>query len=206
MSDKDDRIELRSLTGPAARVDAYREEMWAVISDSWSEQVARRRRVRQAGVWGAVGLGLAAMLVVGIVVGRWSAGGEGREPAEPPILADGGTVERPLAMPYRIAVGEHFRDAETLLLLFESSDETDTEIAGLARELAATSRMLMESDAGRDAEVRSILLDLELLLVQIARLADSDDPAEAGIVRDGIVETEALSRMRRVLAQEAVGI
>jgi hypothetical protein len=109
-------------------------------------------------------------------------------------------------MPIRIAVGEHFREVETLLLLFGSSQQTDAEFMGLARELAATSRMLMASDAGRDAEVRSMLLDLELLLVQIARLVDGTDAAETAVVKDGIAETEAMPRMRRFLASEAVSV
>jgi hypothetical protein len=109
-------------------------------------------------------------------------------------------------MPIRIAVGEHFRAVETLLLLFGSSQQTDAELMGLARELAGTSRMLMASDAGRDAEVRSMLLDLELLLVQIARLVDGADVAETEVVKDGIAETEAVPRMRRFLADAAVRV
>jgi hypothetical protein len=203
MSDNDDRPEFRLAGVPTAAVDAHREEMWTVISRSWSEQAARRKRAKAALGWGAAGLGLAATLLVGIVVGRWSARVGDPEPPAAAILRDSIVLNPPLSMPYRIAVGEHFRDAETLLLLFDASGEADPdpELASLARELAATSRMLMASSVGRDADIRSILLDLELVLVQIARL-DIDDPAEVEIVRDGIVETETLARMQRVLAGE----
>jgi hypothetical protein len=51
-----------------------------------------------------------------------------------------------------------------------------------------------------------MLLDLELLLVQIARLVDGADVAETEVVKDGIVETEAVPRMRRFLADTDVSV
>jgi hypothetical protein len=186
--------------------DAYREEMWAVISKSWAEQTTRQRRLRKAHAWTGVGLGLAAMLVVGIFIGRTTS--EAEDPVSPAVAIRAAPVRagQAISTPIRIAVGEHFREVETLLLLFGSSQQTDAELMGLARELAATSRMLMASDAGRDAEVRSMLLDLELLLVQIARLVDSTDATETEVVKDGIAETEAVPRMRRFLADAAVPV
>jgi hypothetical protein len=181
--------------------DAYREEMWAIISESWADQAARQRHARKAYAWS--GLGLAAMLVVGIFIGRSTSEVEDSESALA-IRADPVRAEYPISTPIRVAVGEHLREVETLLLLFASSRQTDAELVGLARELAGTSRMLMASDAGRDAEVRSMLLDLELLLVQIARLVDGADAAETEVVKDGIAETEAVPRMRRFLAEAAV--
>ena len=184
--------------------DAYREEMWAVISESWADQAARQRHARKAYAWSGLGLGLAAMLVVGIFIGRSTS--EVEDSASPALVirADPVRAEYPISTPIRVAVGEHFREVETLLLLFASSRQTDAELVGLARELAGTSRMLMASDAGRDAEVRLMLLDLELLLVQIARLVDGADAAETEVVKDGITETEAVPRMRRFLAEAAV--
>lgn len=188
-----------------AMVDAHREAMWAAIAPAWRARAARRRRARTVRAWSAAGFGLAATLVVGIVVGRWSAGAGGAGPQSPAtaILADAVTIERPLSTPYRVAVSEHFREAETLLVLFDASAGPDPELGAFARELAARSRLLTDSSVGRDAEIRSLLLDLELLLVQIARLVDDVDATEAQIVRDGIVETDALWRVRRMLADDA---
>jgi hypothetical protein len=186
--------------------DVYREEMWTVISESWARQAARQRHVRKAQAWTGAGLGLAAMLTVGIFVGRSTSEVEDSASPAVAVRADPVRVGQPISLPIRVAVGEHFREVETLLLLFESSQQSDAELMGLARELAATSRMLMASDAGRDAEVRSMLLDLELLLVQIARLVDGADVAETEVVKDGIVETEAVPRMRRFLADTDVSV
>jgi hypothetical protein len=177
-----------SVMTQAVSADVYREEMWETISRSWSDQASRHARTRSARLWGSAGLGLAAMLAIGVFLGRWSVGVDGQHTA---TIIDDSVIERPLSTPYRIAVAEHFREAETLLVLFESSERADPGLSELARRLAATSRMLMASDAGRDAEIRSILLELELLLAQISRLVD-DDPTELDIVRTGVEEADAL--------------
>lgn len=188
------------------KVDPYREEMWGVISRSWREQAARRQRVRAARTWGGAGLGLAATLVAGILVGRWSTGVDTDDRPATAIIADTITIERPLSTPYRIALGEHFKDAETLLVLFDTSEETDAELIDRARELAAASRMLMTSRVGRDAEVRSMLLELELLLVQISRLVDDQDATETRIVRDSVENAGVLGRLQRMISEDAGAI
>lgn len=189
----------RAMPSGAVSADAYREEMWTVISRSWSEQTSRRKRARAARLWGAAGVGLAAALVAGVFLGRWSATDDPAERRTASIVDDG-SLDRPLAMPYRVAVNEHFRNAETLLVLFESAEDADRELAERARDLAAASRMLMDSRAGRDREIRAILLELELLLVQISRLEDA--PTELEIVRSGVEETGALNRMRALMADD----
>ncbi len=194
-----------SITFPRGRrtlsAAAHREAMWEVVGRSWQEQAARRKRRRGVRAWSGAGVGLAVALTAGVFVGRWSAGpGVGEQPA-PSVIADRISVGAPLPTPYRLAVGEHFEEAETVLVLFDSAEEVDADLVVAARELAATSRMLMSSRAGRDAEVRSMLLDLELLLTQISRLVESRDPAEPTLVRDGIEESEVLSRLRRMTVE-----
>jgi hypothetical protein len=110
--------------------------------------------------------------------------------------------EGTLPASYRRAVGEHLREAETVLVLFNSSVEPDAELVGLARELAATSRLLTASRAGDDPEVREMLLDLELLLMQVARVVD-DDPTEGQLVREGTADAAVLARLRLMIAAEA---
>ena len=188
-------------------------------------------RWRTAGAW-AVAAALAAALVAGVWIGRLSTGADrpgerigpqsvveesagragvgqarvgedraGQDPAAP--SGAGGTADPRLAMPYRLAVGHHFQQAETLLMLFETTGEADGELARLARELAATSRLLMDSRAGEDAEVRAMLLDLELLLAQITQLVDGDDAVEQQIVRDGVEDSGVLGRLRQLVPEES---
>src|SRR2546426_12296878 len=52
-----------------------REEMWQRIA---AARAARRRRVIVLRPWLRWGLGIAAVLVLGFAIGRWTAGGPGR--------------------------------------------------------------------------------------------------------------------------------
>lgn len=188
----------RRLRGAAAPVDAYREEMWEVVSRAWTVQAVRRKRRRALRAWGGAGLGIAAVLVLGIFIGRLSSPGidGGGDIDAGALVLEERSVEPRLPASYRLAVGEHFQQAETLLVLFGSDEEADAGLTRLARELAATSRLLMDSRAGEDAEVRAMLLDLELLLTQIARLVDNRDAIEREVVRESVEESAVLARLR----------
>jgi hypothetical protein len=184
----------------SALPDSLREELWDDISRSWDRQATRRRRARAVVTSAAAALALTAVLAVGIFIGRVSntpTASENRQAAvsvEPSVPS--------LANAYRVAVGEHLKAAETLVKLFESTDETDASLARLARDLAVTSRLLADSRAGENPEMRRTLLDLELLLVQIARVVDESDATEREVVREGLQESTVLPRLRRWVPEE----
>ena len=200
--------DLRSASADIGRLpDAYREPLWEDISRSWDRQAARRTRVRTITGWGAATLALAVVLTVGILIGRVSnvqVPDESDQAALRP--APRPTLESTLPTPYRVALSEHFRQAETLLTLFDASAGTDADLAHLARDLAVTTRLLADSRAGENAEMRRTLLDLELLLVQIARAVDEDDATEREVVREGVEESTVLPRLRRWLPEETAAV
>src|SRR5688500_7360850 len=167
-----------------AAVDAYREEMWTVVSRSWTEQAVQRRRRRVAAAWGGAGLALAASLAVGILIGRDLSG---PAPVDEPVAR---TPRSDLPMAYRVVVGEHFTEAETVLALFAADSSADAALGTAARRLATTTRLLISSRAGEEPEVRRMLLELEILLAQIARLVDERDAAERQVVREGLRSEE----------------
>src|SRR5262245_61519284 len=179
-----------------AAVDAHREEMWKVVSRSWAEQAVQRRRRRVATAWSGLGLALVATLAVGIRIGR---GTTGPAPVDEPVAR---TPRSGLPMAYRVVVGEHFKEAETVLALFAAESSADADLSSAARSLAATTRLLIGSRAGEDPEVRRMLLELEILLVQIERLVDERDAAERQAVREGLEETGVLPRLRQMIPQE----
>jgi hypothetical protein len=183
-------------------------DLWPAIHARLTSDAAMRSGRRSAQrVWLLPGAGLAAALALGVLIGRQSSeivpdGDSG---------ADAGTLvvaevlppdQRPLPASYRRAVGEHLRTAETVLVLFNSAEEPDEELTRLARELAATSRLLMGSRAGEDPQVHAMLLDLELLLMQVARVVD-DDTVEKQVVREGTADPAVLARLRLMIAEES---
>ena len=70
-------------------------------------------------------------------------------------------------------------------------------------EVAATSRLLTASRAGEDPQVRAMLLDLELLLMQVARAVDADS-MEREVAREGTADAAVLARLRLMIAEEAI--
>jgi hypothetical protein len=183
-------------------------DLWPAIRARLAPDAAVQSRRRSAQkVWLLPGAGLAAALALGILIGRQLSEISTERDSG---VNDAGTIvveevvpseERPLPASYRRAVGEHLRSAETVLVLFNSAEEPDEELTRLARELAATSRLLSGSRAGDDPEVRAMLLDLELLLTQVARVVDADS-MERQVVREGTGDAAVLARLRLMIAEE----
>ena len=203
----------RPVADPHALPDGLGEELWTAISVSWDRQGARRGRRRAIRNRAGAGIAIAAVLVVGIFIGRQSnelgAPHEARESDSTALILASPRIAAQLSLPYRVELHEHFRSAETLLVLFEASGgDRDTELPALARDLAASTRLLLDSRAGRDAEAREILLELELLLVQIARLVETSGATEQQIVREGVEESTVLPRLRQLYHErpDALGI
>jgi hypothetical protein len=177
-------------------------DLWPGIRARLAAEAAARpgRATARPIGWVVASGGLAAALVLGIIIGRQSAD-PGIDAAGTPVVAEAEITGHVLPAAYRRAVGEHLREAETVLVLFNSSVEPDAGLVGLARELAATSRLLSGSRAGEDPEVRAMLLELELLLMQVARVVD-DDPTERQVVREGTADEAVLARLRLMIAEE----
>jgi hypothetical protein len=139
-------------------------------------------------------------VVVALAAGFWlgrSADGPTGDPRSRDVVAE----QAELPMPYRVIVDEHFRATEALLSRFTAAPEPSDELAGVASDLLAATRLLKASRAGRDAEVERLLEDVELLLAQLARLVDSSRAAEREIVREGIETSAVLPRLRELEAE-----
>jgi hypothetical protein len=172
-----------------------REEMWRVIT-------ARRdgRPVRRAGTrWLPWAAAAAAVLAVGVGIGRLSAPPSGRAVAVADTAEQGRRVN-PTA--YRLAAEEHLAQSEAFLSLFRASLERpgDHRLASAtARQLLAGNRLLLDSPAARDADTRQLLEDLELVLAEIAQLSPASPAQDLELVRDGIERGDVLSRLRHAV-------
>ncbi len=174
------------------------EEMWASIEFArrYAPLASRRR-------WpaGAIGIGLAASLALGISIGRRT--GAGTSPAtapaadsNPTVLAAGPIAQPPA--PFRQVAEQHMAEAELLLADVDGtpSDDGTTDVAAWARSLLTDTRLLLESPVANDPGRAHLLLDLELVLAQIAALPSSNRGSELAIIRDGIRQTNVLARLR----------
>lgn len=169
-----------------------REEMWQGIA---ARRAARRRR---AVAWRPVlrwSVGIAALLVLGIGIGRWTA--EPPRTGPGPVAADRGGDREPLA--YRVAAAQYLTRTEALLTGFRSearSGQADAQFAQQARDLLGTTRLMLDSPAAQDGRLKGLLEDLELVLAQIAQLPLRGDPEDVQLINQGLEQRSVLLRLR----------
>ena len=158
--------------------------------------IGSRRRSR-AWYWSVAAL--AAVLLLGVMLGRLSVG---RTPTElatettsegAPVRESAKRVETVM----RFAAVEHFSQVEALLTDYELGTAGD-EFQADAKDLLSRTRLLLDSKRLRDPRLRTLLEDLELVLAQIARRSASSGE-ERQLIEDSITERRVRSRLRNAI-------
>jgi hypothetical protein len=205
-----------------------RDEMWARIESARRFQ-RPKRRVQP--MWLAWGAGVAAVLALGIGIGRISAPHPPTQQVATQSQPAGQSVETPsngaMAPPrrentpsrrndgaepyspqsYRLAALQHLSRVE-LLITTINSGTVDPEVSGWAKDMLASTRMLMNSPAADDPRIDRLLQDLELILAQIAAVTPAErNKAELDLIQHGIEQTNVLPRLRATMpaSQTAAG-
>jgi len=172
-----------------------REELWQRVA---AVRAARKRRVivvRSALRWG---VGIAALLTVGIGIGRWSA--RGGDASTSPAVAGG--ADRTPTLAYRVAAAQYLTRTEALLTGFRAEARSPSvpavQFAMQARDLLATTRLMLDSPAAQDARLKGLLEDLELVLAQIAQLPSGGggDREDVRSINQGLDQRSVLLRLR----------
>jgi hypothetical protein len=194
----DDRFEerLREAAQDYHRPPATpREELWRRIT---AARAARQRRVirsRSALRWG---VGIAAVLALGVGIGRWSA--RGGESSSSPALAAG--TDQVSTLAYRVAAAQYLTRTEALLTGFRAESRSPSvpaaQFSMQARDLLATTRLMLDSPAARDPRLKGLLEDLELVLAQIAQLParGGGDREDVRSINQGLDQRSVLLRLR----------
>lgn len=198
----DDRFEefLReSARGYRTPPETPRDAMWAQIESAR----AGRRGVPVSrwwtGPWLRSAAAVAALLAIGFGLGRWTM----REPAVVTASAEPTDDGSESEVVYRVAAADHFEDADAFISLFRAearSGRADAEVAAWAGDLLETTRLMMDSPAGDDANLRGLLEDLELVLAQITQYASRRNDGELQLIEEGLDERNVLLRLRAVVA------
>jgi hypothetical protein len=126
-------------------------------------------------------------------------------------VADAGStpptdVERSDAemLPYRYATSDLIDRSETFLTMVREggeSAESAEEVRRWARPLLTRTRLLLGSPAAEDPELRGLLNDLEVVLVQISQLPDAD-AEEREWIDEGLDDSRLLFRLRAASAAD----
>ena len=168
-----------------------REEMWARIQ---AERPQRARRVVVLRTWVRWGLAAAAVLLVGIGIGRWTA----LQQASNGVASADTTGS---ALVYQLAATQYLSRTETFLTGFRADLRAGRIDAfpGQARDLLATTRLLLDSPAAADPRMRALLEDLELVLVQISQMEAGRDRRNADLITQDMDQRNVLPKLRSAI-------
>ena len=116
----------------------------------------------------------------------------GRPAADPPL--------RDAAAEYDMSrISRHLDRTQALLVAFRTdigTDESQRDLARWAREFLVETRSLLNTPAAEGQRERALLQDLELVLVQIARLGPDAPDFERDLARESVERRGALMRLR----------
>jgi hypothetical protein len=184
-----------------------RAEMWRGIQDAMtaardaqSGQIAGVTPLRRA-PWKLMSV-IAAALLLGVALDRMVLrGGERTAPriaASRPATDSGGVTRL-----YRMAASQTLTQAEALLTAYRATSESERsagstlQLGTWGRQVLGSTRLLIDSPAGNDPQLRALLEDLELVLVQIIRLSGpSPDASDREHVDRALKDRDLLPRIR----------
>jgi hypothetical protein len=165
-------------------------------------------RFAQRRTWIVVGSAIAATLMLGVGVGRWSATSPTLAPVTPSVATTTVDDSARSAAHTRNVTLAHLEDAEVFLTTVRSdlkSGRTDAERAERSRELLVRTRLLLGASADRSPAVEQLLEDLELLLAEIAALPKSRPSMDLRLLDETMREGNVLPRIRATLPAQTVG-
>jgi hypothetical protein len=169
-------------------------EMWESIEAAHFDRPRQRLTPR----WWVLVSAVAAALVFGVAIGRFSAVDRA---AQPQIAVSRAGFQEPYGRQTTELLGQ------TAVLLAalprETSEGTGGQLfAAQAEQLLVTTRLLLDSPVAGDPRLRVLLEDLELVLAQVAQLpaASRRNAAELEIINEALEERDVVPRIRTAVA------
>jgi hypothetical protein len=183
------------------QAESYHSPLPTPREQMWQRIVAERRRrsehVIEIRPWIRWALAAAAVLAIGIGIGRWT--------AHQPTVNGTPVAASDTANPdfvYQVAATQYLSRTEAFLTGFRADLRGGTRNARLtsqARDLLTTTRLLLDSPAANDQRLRALLQDLELVLVQISQLQAERSPHDTDIITQGMDQSNVLPKLRSAI-------
>src|SRR5947208_55902 len=117
----------------------------------------------------------------------------------PPVMGGG---DQASTLAYRVAAAPYLTRTEALLTGFHAEARSPSvpavQCSRQARDLLATTRLMLDSPAANDARLKGLLDDLELVLAQIAQLpaGGGGDREDVQSINQGLDQRSVLLRLR----------
>jgi hypothetical protein len=179
------------------------DAIWAAIEPEVARAIAPSRRA----AWPRtvfLAASIAATLVVGVTIGRWSSTSSTASPSTASAAADSSASRRQ----GRAVTLAHLAEAEEFLTTVRYELESgvpDADRAARSRELLARTRVLLGTPRHRSPEVDRLLEDLELLLAEIAALPSARSSMDRQLLDESIRDGDVIPRIRATLPAHASG-
>jgi hypothetical protein len=187
-----------------APVTPRADALWTAIEPEVARAIAPKRSSIRSFTF-RVGAAIAATLVVGVAVGRWTS----RLTVAPPPATASATQDSTSSSGYARAVTmEHFAEAEVFLTSVRSELKAglpDADRAERSRDLLVRTRVLLGASQHRSPEVARLLEDLELLLAEIAALPSSSSSLDQEILDESMRDGNVIPRIRATLPARPAG-
>jgi hypothetical protein len=154
-------------------------------------------------------VGIAATLLIGIGVGRASTligrTGVSVAPATVALVepAPSAPTDTTMGRPYEMETSRYLGQTAALLIALPSevkAGRAAEQFASRAGDLLTRTRLLMDSPAANDPAMRSLLDDLELVLMQVARLQNNGSRIELDIINRALEQRDVIPRLRTAVA------
>jgi hypothetical protein len=139
-------------------------------------------------------LRMAATLILGLILGRASVAiMNGPVPVLP---AD---ANEEMARPYQSVTIHYLGETAALLVALPEElggERTDSLFIDRADDLLLRTRLLLDSPVTADLALRALLEDLEVVLVQVVRLPEKNDPTRIELLREALEQNKVMPRIR----------
>jgi hypothetical protein len=173
-----------------------REGIWTAVEARLGRERRSRRWRAARSPWLWLPAAAAAALFMGIMIGRDSL----RQEAEQAVAEyrQELAAENAKAL-FELAAGPTLNRAELLLTQYRSASPGDPmsgRVGPWAGGLLMQTRLLLDSPAAEDPELRRLLEDLELVLARIKQATGSGLPADRESIKQGIEDRDLLLRLR----------
>jgi hypothetical protein len=181
-------------------------EMWSAIEPDVAKAIGKKGgsfAALRMTAW--AGIGIAATLMLGIGIGRWTSRQQSQQVAAVPPAVSAPVDSNTSVSHTRATAIEHLSDAEVFLTSVRAdlaSGRSDADRTGRSRELLVRTRILL-GNPNTAPEVRRLLEDLELLLAEISALPAARSSMDQKLLNESMREGNVIPRIRATLPPQA---
>ena len=183
------------------------DAIWSRVEAEAFVPVAARRGGPD---WRVLTAAIAASLVLGVAMGRYSARTDRAATVVATSTSNSSTVTpaatpaaQAAAAPYQRTTEEFLGSTALLLAALPhdgSGSQTPVLLPEQAAQLLTTTRLLLDSPVGGNPRMKALLQDLELVLAQVARLQPRRENVTLTLISQTLAERELVPRIRSAVA------